>query len=722
MNQDVEVAVYDNTISARTYLSYISEQAGGFAYIGRDGKLYIKIIGEYTSELPIKYFQDFKWGENFKISRVRYEDGIQLFEAGVETNNTIYINQENMYIVNQEQIDNIYNTLNGLEIYSFEGNSIIDPALDVGDLLLIDGKYVIYQGSSQYGGKFKANISSKIQCKSKEETTTRIPSQKTINRRVESRINQVEGSIEQTISEVDDQNQKISNVTQTVNELNSKISDIADITVSKESTNAIVEFEKINQSEPIRVVIRPIGTNISYLYPMKKSITADGKIIGLFPSNDLYLPNRRLRFTNITTNKYIDYELPADLLYCDAENYDEFILDYEAQSCVVNKRVAYATDGTTYLLEKPTTIEYEYPRIELEDGDYTVELLGYSNAYLFVRLMTQNIYTTQFATKAEVNSEISQTAQEIGLSVDKKLEDYSTNTQMNAAINVKANEIISNVGKTYSTKNELTTAKSEIKQTTDTISQEVEKKVDAETITGAYLILKINSDTSEAKLSADKIELSANDILNLLAGNTINLKSNNIEISSDNFKVTTAGVLTAISAILKNVTIENGKITIAGRGNLFVGTKDGEQTNINPNEITLYDASGNTTSIQSCLIWLADLYGSTSVQSSGIETPLLTQTSLEEQKKNFEKLENALDIIKNVDIYKYNMKFEEDNAKKHIGFVIGEDFKYSKELTNNNNTGADIYSLASICLKAIQELQEQIQTLQNEIKILKGEQ
>lgn len=42
LNMNKEIAVYDNTVSARTYLSYISEQAGGFAFIGRDGKLYIK--------------------------------------------------------------------------------------------------------------------------------------------------------------------------------------------------------------------------------------------------------------------------------------------------------------------------------------------------------------------------------------------------------------------------------------------------------------------------------------------------------------------------------------------------------------------------------------------------------------------------------------------------------------------------------------------------------
>lgn len=182
-------------------MSYIAEQAGGFACIGRDGKLYIKTIGENVAEIPLKYFQKYSWGEKFKISRIYYEDGIQQFEKGDTKGNTVYLNQDNMYIVDQEQIDNIYNKLNELEVYSFEGDSIIDPALDIGDLLLIDGKYVIYQSSSQYCGKWKANISSKIQIKAKEETTIRTVSDKTAIRRVQSRIDQAEGTITQLVKD-----------------------------------------------------------------------------------------------------------------------------------------------------------------------------------------------------------------------------------------------------------------------------------------------------------------------------------------------------------------------------------------------------------------------------------------------------------------------------------------------------------------------------------------
>ena len=325
-----------------------------------------------------------------------------------------------------------------------------------------------------------------------------------ISKRTEILVDKHNQIIQSVVCQTDTQNQKISVVEQTVNELNSKISDIADITASQETLNGTVAFEKVNQSEPIYVKIYPTGKNISYLYPREN----------LYPSDTLYLTGRTLRFTNTTTEEYVDYELPTDLLYHDAENYDEFILDYDAQSCVVNKRVGYNADGTTYALDTAQTIQYDFPRILLTDGDYTVTLLGYHNAYMFVRLMSQNIYTTQFATKAEVTSEISQTSQEIKLGVDKKLESYPTTTQMNSAISVTAEQI----------------------------NSEVSKKVGEDEV-----ISKINQSAEAVGINANKIELSANDVLNLLAGNEINLSSHSISIKSDVLSIDKYGNITLTS-------------------------------------------------------------------------------------------------------------------------------------------------------------------------------
>lgn len=63
-------------------------------------------------------------------------------------------------------------------------------------------------------------------------------------------------------------------------------------------------------------------------------------------------------------------------------------------------------------------------------------------------------------------------------------------------------------------------------------------------------------------INANKIELSANDILNLLAGNEINLGSKKITIKSDNFSVDENGKMTCNNAILSGkITSSNAQIT-----------------------------------------------------------------------------------------------------------------------------------------------------------------
>lgn len=513
-----------------------------------------------------------------------------------------------------------------------------------------------------------------------------------ISKRTEILVDKQNQKIESVVSQTDTQNQKISVVEQTVNELNSKISDIADITTSKESINGTVNFEKVNQSEPIYVRIYPTGINISYLYPNA----------GLYPSEILYPKVRTLRFTNTTIDDFIDYELPTDLLYYDAENYDEFILDYDAQSCVVNKRVGYNADGSTYILETPRTIEYEYPRILLADGDYTVELLGYRNAYLFVRLMAQNIYTTQFATKAELNSEISQTSSEIKLSVDEKLESYPTTTQMNSAISVTAQQI----------------------------NSEVSKKVGEDEV-----ISKINQSAEAVTINADKISLN---------GKTINLTGDNTVIKSTNFNVDRNGNMTCTNANVtgtiksSNATITGGSINLigtnGGNGTLDVKNSNGTaEAFVASDGIYANSSNGNRVYLYAnndeVAMYMTQGSSSTRVKPTGITTPSVTQTSKESKKKNITKYnEKALDIVKNSEIYTYNFKSENDKDKKHIGFVIGDEggeYKTPEQVISNDREGIENYSMTSILWKAFQEYiaekDEQIEQLQKEIRELKGD-
>lgn len=379
---------------------------------------------------------------------------------------------------------------------------------------------------------------------------------------------------------LDQQNTKISQISQTVNEIKSEISDIADITISADGYGSVY-LEKINESEPMFIKIYPTeNEDIGYLYPRND----------LFPSDTLVLNSRTLRFES---DEYIvDYELPSDLLYYDENTYDEFILDYDNQKCEVNKRVGFNEDGTKYILDVPQTISYEYPSIPLIKGDYNVTMLNNENAYMFIRMMCENIYTNQFATKVELNSAIIQTK----------------------------DSITSQVSKEYATKNELVSTQSSIKQTTDSINLEVSKKVDNKEYTSANILMKINNDTSSTVIKADKVDIEgiatftnkklatagtttingSNITTGTISANRINggsITASTINLGSGKFKVTTGGALTSTSGTIGGWTIDgssgikSGSSSLLSNGNLNLFPSAGGRYNIN-NGVRLNATSG----------------------------------------------------------------------------------------------------------------------------------
>lgn len=110
---------------------------------------------------------------------------------------------------------------------------------------------------------------------------------------------------------------------------------------------------------------------------------------------------------------------------------------------------------------------------------------------------------------------------------------------------------------------------------------------------------------------------------------------------------------------------------------------------------------------------------STSVNGAGITTPTLTQTSTEKGKKNFKKSKTGFtDIIKQGDIYEYNLKFEKDTDKKRLGFVIGDGYNVPSEVIakdeEGNDVGINIYSMCSVLWQAVKELTDEIEHLKEE--------
>lgn len=686
---------FTNNEDCRTVLSNLAQLAGGFAKIGRDNKVYIKTLKNISNLLTVKYvnamtvkefnltmvkalsagrdnadekidgnnyFTDFskneQWGElNSLVLRISGTEGenttLQDNESITNKGLTELTIEDNYFLINQIErekvITPIWNSLKGIKYLPFKTNYYGYPYLDCGDMIYIqdtkDIGYISYVFNHTF--KFNGGFSGTLDTPAMTKTQTAYKNTfdlKTKFKNAERKIDKINGIIEDIIEEQTETSQKLTQHKQTIDAITNRVEQIEDVTNTVEGIKTIA-LGNCMEGELLELHIYGNNTVFDYLYPSDD----------LYPSDNLY-PRGDSR---IVVNDKI-YELGiTDVLRQNGEVRDEFVLlDGKAK---VIRRIN--KDGTVKATE--TTEELGELKIPLQEGTNTITIKNYT-ARLKARFAIKNEYTEVFATRVEMNSSITQTANEINMEVRKKVDE---------------NEVIS----------------------------------------------KINQSAEAVGINANKIELSANDILNLLSGNAINLGGKKITIKSDNFNVDEKGNMTCNKGTLKNVNIEGGDIKLYPTDNLkgiriFRASSPDDtryMTYVVNGAIGCNDGENNAGITPSSIgVGLSTMY------SDHITTPILNQTSLESQKKNFEKLQNGLNIINNTEIYKYNLKSQNDEDKKHIGFVIGKDYKYSSEITaidsEGKEVGVDTYSMISVAYKAIQELTEKNKLLEKRVEELEA--
>ena len=750
-NQDMKIPselYLGQEYTYRDILDEIAQATGSIIALNENDEIEVRyptqtndtIDEEYLKDVNVDFGQKYGVINSIVLSRSGESDNVYLRdEKSVAQNGLTEVKIVDNQIMNfnnrSDYLQGILNALNGLYYYLNDFNSTGILYYEVGDL------YNVKIGENTYQCLMlndEINVTTGIE----EIIHTDMPEKSETDYskadKTDMRINKTylivdkqNQKIESVVNNVTEQNNKISQITQTVDELSSQISDIADITTYGESDRAEVELTDVNESEPIMIKVHPTSTNISYLYPREN----------LYPSDLQYLPNRIIRFTRTyeedgtTKTENIDYELPDDLLRYSDTVYDEFYLNYESQTCQVIKRCAYNADGTVRALGTEITTDYPYPTITLGEGNYTITLPGYDFGYIYARLMAKNIYTTQFYTKVETDSRIDQKANEINLGVNQTLTNYSTTNKMNSAIKLKADEITSTVSNNYETKNNAQSNYSKLQQTATSLQSQIKSNdTDISTLqqTARGLTSTVsqkvgnNEIISKINQSAEKVSIKANKIS--LSGKTLNL-ADNMAIVSKNFNVDSNGNMTC-----SNANFKEGNITLQGAENKFNAKSPVDKniyTSIYTTDSSAFIIIKATSQNRIGLSAGTSDGGYTTLSVEGPDSRIMCwdgtvsamkfeQVSKETQKKNIKKFTKGLDIINQIDIYEFNYKNEKNEDKKHIGFIIGDNYNYSKRATNNNNNSVDLYSFISVCCKAIQEQQEEIEELKKEIEKLKG--
>lgn len=324
-----------------------------------------------------------------------------------------------------------------------------------------------------------------------------------------------------------------------------EIGDITDITITKDGIGTLNfngDDESINESNPIYMQIYPTTEDLSKIYPS----------LGLYPSSTLYpVSNITIDFYNQTEDEHIYYTFPSDLRRLN-DTYDEFIYDYDNNVCKIIRRIAVDEYNVKSILATPVEEPIEPPDVYLTSGKYVITFRPFNTAYMKIRLMSQNMYTAQFATKVELNNKFELTSEHFTIELTKKV----GNDKVISSINATAEQTTIDAGKINingvitAINNNTSTTIDGNKITTGTVTTD---KIAANAITSAKVSSDIITTTnfSAQNVNADRIttgSLKSSNYVANTSGTKINLSDGTID--TKNFKVNSTGDITASSGLI----------------------------------------------------------------------------------------------------------------------------------------------------------------------------
>ena len=523
----------------------VALENGMFATINSNNKLEFIFTNE-TDEIIEDYVELDDKRDTQPITSVLVAPSKDLETAGAVMKDQTLINQYgehwlkiyDSYFANsttkcQQLIGAIFNQVKGFGYSSFKSEYSFLPYLSLGDKIKFknkEGKLVdsiILRYETNYDEMIleaPSIINASIEYELPE--TPEETSKKALVK-----VDQANGEIELIAKDIGELNYKTAQLRLDVDKIEGEITEIADITTTSEGVGTISVLKVAKDSEPIYLKVRPTTKNLALLYP------ADN----LYPSDDLYPLERYLLFKNGSYEQR--YRLPADLWYYNSTTYDEFVLDYDNNRCYVIHRVGVNADGTTYILDSVTEEDFTYPNIPLTEGDYQISLEGHETAYIYARLMAQNIYTDQFVTQVEYKAQVNVTSKEISTIVKEKVgktEVISSINQSAETVKVKANKIEIDGVMTAINNNTTTTINGD-KITTGSITA---NQIKSGTITAD----KVSSDVittnnfSAQNINADKITTGT---LSTARLNTDVITTSNFSAQNINANQITSGSLSA---------------------------------------------------------------------------------------------------------------------------------------------------------------------------------
>ena len=128
-----------------------------------------------------------------------------------------------------------------------------------------------------------------------------------------------------------------------------------------------------------------------------------------------------------------EYIIDIEELRVKGDVYDS--LNIEMNRTYVTRRLSLSEYGVLTVLEEPIIQELTEINIELFEGDNYIYLSDMQGNKFYAEYLIKNDFNDIYATKDEMTSAITQTAQSIELSVNQKLTGYATTDELERSSN-----------------------------------------------------------------------------------------------------------------------------------------------------------------------------------------------------------------------------------------------------------------------------------------------
>ena len=222
----------DTTIIMRDYIGWIAELSGTNALINELNTLIFRNL--FTADHDIEFTSDFEKTDLITISRVAYDDGVNLIASGNDTGKTIYIDANNSYCDSQTYTDAILAKYNGQSFYGMSSlKTFGKDTIRLGDTATYDGnKCIVLSIKRKYvGTQSVVELDGEVALKNVDSVVTKV-SDKVRIKRLQVKVDQDANKLEIVAKNLEDAKGDVGNLQVETNKIKTQVENISAGTVS----------------------------------------------------------------------------------------------------------------------------------------------------------------------------------------------------------------------------------------------------------------------------------------------------------------------------------------------------------------------------------------------------------------------------------------------------------------------------------------------------------